>query len=247
MHDSTLFSAAFAMFFMLFFAVPSYAEVFSPITGQVTEDDSSIFLIDVTKEDALTITVSLYQPEALPSVPDDEITLVGIYDPSGKAMTDGNCSGSILKTCKIYNPTAGTWLVEVYGDKIYGTGEINVQASYIIKNFQVYYNTYEPDDYTSMRYDINQYSMQFFEKYISTSDKNHLAVISRWDDDDYSVKYDLSIISPNLKTAIDISIEDQTNAQAYYLTPGDEAEGKWIVLLRSIKGNSPVTIYTNYG
>ncbi|MEA2003537.1 MAG: hypothetical protein U9O53_01105 [archaeon] len=223
----------------------AYAAIYSPIVGKIAEDDRSFFLIDVTKEDTLTITVSLRQEDLVSPLPDDEITILGIYDPSGNKMADGNCSGEILKTCKIYNPTPGTWLVGLEGEKIYGTGEINVQASYLINNFQVYHKVYELGDYTSQRYDMAQYSMTFFEKYISTSDRNHLAVLGLWDD--YAAKYDITLVSPNLKISQDISKEDETSIQEYYLTPGSEAEGRWIILIRSLKGFSPITLYTNYG
>ncbi len=223
----------------------AYAELYSHIVGKVSEGDRSFYLIDITKEDALTITVSLHQEDLVMTVPDDEISLLGIYDPSGKMMTDEGCSGEILQSCKIYNPTPGIWLVEVEGEKIYGTGEINVQASYLIQNWQVYYNVYELDDYTSERYDMEQYSMIFFEKYISTSDRDHFAVVGTWDD--YAAKYDITLISPNLKTSQDISEDDETDIQAYYLTPGSEAEGSWLILLRSLKGFTPITLYTDYG
>ena len=237
-------TASYTIIILLLLISPVTAEVYAPIVGKVAEGDTSFFLIDVTREDALTLTISLHHPDLVQTIPDDEITVLGIYDPSGGVMTDEGCTGEILKTCKIYNPTPGTWLVEVKGDRIYGTGEINVQASYLIQNWQVYYNIYEQDDYTSERYDMEQYSMIFFEKYISTSDRNHFAIVGEWSD--YAAKYDITLISPNLRTSQDISEEDETDFQAYYLTPGSEAEGSWIILLRSLKGFSPVTLYTDY-
>ncbi|MBW6462130.1 MAG: hypothetical protein K0B07_03735 [DPANN group archaeon] len=224
---------------------PISAEIYYPVVGQVSEGDTSIFLIDITKEDALTIIVSLNDLDLVATTPEDEITLLGIYDPLGKKMIDAGCTGKIIQTCKIYNPTPGTWLVEVKGDRIYGDGKVNVQASYFIKNYPIYYNVYESDDYTSEKHTIDQYSMLFLKKYISTSDRNHFAIISEWDD--YIAKSEISIISPNIKTKTDTSIEDETNLQIYYLTPGSEAEGNWIVLLRALKGTEQTTIYTNYG
>jgi len=238
-------TAIYSIIIILILTSPIHADVYAPVVGKVAEGDTSFFLIDVTKEDALTITVSLHQPDLVQTIPDDEITILGIYDPSGGVMTDEGCTGEILKTCKIYNPTPGTWLVEVKGDRIYGTGEINVQASHLIQNWQVYYNVYEQDDYTSERYDMEQYSMIFFEKYISTSDRDHFAIVGEWND--YAAKYDITLISPNLRTSQDISEGDETNIQVYYLTPGSEAEGSWIILLRSLKGFTPVTLYTDYG
>ncbi|NOQ55924.1 MAG: hypothetical protein GQ477_03920, partial [Nanohaloarchaea archaeon] len=230
---------------LLLSITPIHAEIYSPVVGQVTEDDTSIFLVDVTKEDVLTITVSLNNLDLVSTIPDDEITLVSIYDPLGKMMTDEGCTGKILKTCKIYNPTPGTWLVEVDGDRIYGDGKINVQASYLINNYQIYYDVYELDDYIGERYDMAQYSMFFLEKYISTSDRDHFALIGEWDD--YVAKNEISIIAPNIKTKTDTSKEDETNVQAYYLTPGGEAEGNWLVLLRALKGSESIDLYTNYG
>ncbi len=231
--------------FILLSITPISAEIYTPVVGQVSEGDTSIFLIDITKEDALTITVSLNNLDLVSTTPDDEITLLGIYDPLGKKMTDEGCTGEILQTCKVYNPTPGTWLVEVEGDRIYGDGKVNVQASYLVNNYQIYYNVYESDDYTAEKYTMTQYSMLFLKKYISTSDRDHFAAISEWDD--YVAKNEITIISPNIKTQTDTSIEDETNTQTYYLTPGSEAEGNWLVLLRALKGSEPITIYTNYG
>ncbi len=244
MHIKRLISLT--LMILLFLTSPIYAsDIYAPIVGQVSEGDKAFFLIDVTKEDALTITVSLHQLDLVQTIPDDEITILGIYDPIGNKIDGADCAGEILKSCRIYNPIEGTWLVEVQGDKIYGTGEINVQASYLINSWQVYYNVYELNDYTSLRYDMAEYSMTFFEKYISTSDRNHLGIIGQWND--YAAKYDVSIISPNLKTASDISTEDETSVSTYYLAPGNEAEGKWIVLMRSLKGTESITLYSNYG
>ncbi len=235
-----------SMLLILFLSItPISAEIYSSVVGQVSEGDTSMFLIDITKEDAVTITVSLNNQDLISTTPDDEITLLGIYDPLGKKMTDAGCTGQILQTCKVYNPTPGTWLVEVKGDRIYGDGKVNVQASYLVNNYQIYYNVYDSDDYTAEKYTMNQYSMIFLKKYISTSDRNHFAVTSEWDD--YVAKNEITIISPNIKTQTDTSIEDETNTQTYYLTPGSEAEGNWLVLIRALKGSEPITIYTNYG
>ncbi|NOQ55213.1 MAG: hypothetical protein GQ477_00220, partial [Nanohaloarchaea archaeon] len=45
-----------SIFLILLLSItPIHAEIYSPVVGQVTEDDTSIFLVDVTKEDVLTI------------------------------------------------------------------------------------------------------------------------------------------------------------------------------------------------
>ena len=127
-----------SMLLILFLSItPISAEIYSSVVGQVSEGDTSMFLIDITKEDAVTITVSLNNQDLISTTPDDEITLLGIYDPLGKKMTDAGCTGQILQTCKVYNPTPGTWLVEVKGDRIYGDGKVNVQASYLVNNYQI--------------------------------------------------------------------------------------------------------------
>ncbi len=217
------------------------AKIYQPVNGSVSEGDSTFYLIDVTRQDTLHLSMAQSdEPEG--DTPTDEISVVGIYDPLGEPVKE--CSARLPLDCKIYNPVKGTWLVEVRGDEVYSSGDLDFRATYVDNTWHIDYKVYSPDTYHSDIYTLGEDSMQFLERYISTGEQDHLGVVGMWDD--YSADYDLTIISPNLKTSKDISEGDQTDLNAYYLAPGREAEGRWLMLLRSIEGQSPLTLYSNY-
>ncbi|MFH1433194.1 MAG: YIP1 family protein [archaeon] len=196
-------------------------EIINGISGEKEIKEYPIIIKDRTTPLALT---------AIRLEAGDIVKIYSVFDPSGKkrscsAYTDG---------CAIKDPEPGIWLVNLEGQTVTGHAPFRLASTH---------STYIPEDY-EVTDTIKNKGAVFYYTDIRTENNTHLVVVSNWTS--YEPNMELTIISTNLKSVYDVSESDEKVAQKAFLVPGQTAEGRWIVQVKSIWKESAVTTKSNY-
>lgn len=160
----------------------------------------------------------------------DVVRIYSVYDPRGKkrqcaTYTDG---------CAIKDPEPGIWLINLEGQTVTGHAPFRLASTH---------STYIPGDFEATD-KIKNRGAAFYYTNILTENKTHLVAVSSWAD--FEPNMELTIISTNLKSVYDQSETDEKVTQKAFLTPGETAEGRWIIQVKSIWKESEVTTKSNY-
>ncbi|MCK5290297.1 MAG: hypothetical protein KAJ56_05060, partial [Candidatus Aenigmarchaeota archaeon] len=160
----------------------------------------------------------------------DALLISKVFNPLGieVACTDFGTG------CAIQDPQEGIWLVDISAQSITGTAPFNFASTH---------NTYEPKDYMISE-SLDSNDIMFYETYVKTQDKEHMVAVADWTDS--STNVELAIISANVIPKTSQSTGDEKNARLYSLSPGNVAEGMWVVQLASLEGAGEVNISSNY-
>ncbi len=196
-------------------------EIINGIIREKEKKEYPIIIKDTTTPLALT-TIRL---EA-----GDTVKIISVYDPRGTKKT---CN-TYTDGCAIKDPEPGIWLVNVEGQTVTGHAPFRLASTH---------STYIPEDFKAEN-NITNRGAVFYYTDILTENKTHLVAVSKWSD--FEPNMELTIISTNLKSAFDQSETDEKVTQKAFLTPGETAEGRWIVQVKSIWKESEVTTKSNY-
>ncbi len=201
-----------------------YIENQEIINGIIREKEKKEYPI-IIKDSTIPLALTAIRLEA-----GDIVKIYSVYDPRGTkrtcaAYTDG---------CAIKDPEPGIWLVNVEGQTVTGHAPFRLANTH---------STYIPEDFKAESNITNRGSV-FYYTDILTENKTHLVAFSKWSE--FEPNMELTIISTNLKSVFDQSEADEKVTQKAFLTPGETAEGRWIVQVKSIWKESEVITKSNY-
>ncbi|RLG15827.1 MAG: hypothetical protein DRN71_00390 [Candidatus Nanohalarchaeota archaeon] len=201
-----------------------YIEDQEIINGIIREKEKKEYPI-IIKDSTIPLALTAVRLEA-----GDSVKIFSVYDPRGTKRT---CA-PYTDGCAIKDPEPGIWLVNVEGQTITGHAPFRLANTH---------STYIPEDFKEESNITNRGSV-FYYTDILTENKTHLVAVSKWSD--FEPNMEITIISTNLKSVFDQSEADEKVTQKAFLTPGETAEGRWIVQVKSIWKESEVTTKSNY-
>ena len=201
-----------------------YIEDQEIIDGIIREKEKKEYPI-IIKDTTTPLALTAIRQEA-----GDIVKIYSVHDPRGKKRT---CN-TYTDGCAIKDPEPGIWLVNLEGQTVTGHAPFRLASTH---------STYIPEDFKAEN-NITNRGAVFYYTDILTENKTHFVAVSKWSD--FEPNMELTIISTNLKSIFDQSETDEKVTQKAFLTPGETAEGRWIVQVKSIWKESEVTTKSNY-